>query len=187
MLVSPIKWKNSSWLRRATPLLVLIMNILWGHSINTWTRWGRGVQKWLLLSTLRVKKLSTQGGGGSQKMSKFCPRSCWMAHLPALQWTIIYHDLNSSQQLRLTTFLHCEQAQSTFLVIGFGMGDWKKTCRTKKNWDLNNVAIYILILIFKVNCYFIFRSQCLKSERRNIPLFKPWYDNLLHCSCQFVL
>ena len=39
---------------------------LWGHSITiTWTRWGgEGVKKCLFLSTLRVKKLSTQGRGG---------------------------------------------------------------------------------------------------------------------------
>ena len=46
-----------------------------GHSITKWTRWGgEGVKKNLFLSTLRVYKLSTQGG---QKMAKFCPRSCW--------------------------------------------------------------------------------------------------------------
>ena len=43
-------------------------------------RGGEGVKKYPFLSTLRVKKLSTQGtlhaGGGGQKMTKSCPRSC---------------------------------------------------------------------------------------------------------------
>ena len=39
---------------------------------------GEGVKKYLFLSTLRVKKLSTQGGG--QKMAKFFPRSCCICY-----------------------------------------------------------------------------------------------------------
>ena len=37
---------------------------------------GQGVKKCLFLSTLRVYKLSTKGGG--LKVAKFCPRSCGM-------------------------------------------------------------------------------------------------------------
>ena len=59
-----------------------IETFLRGHSITTWTRWeGEGVKKCLFLSTLRVWKLSMQGGGGwgwGQKMTKFCPHSCWI-------------------------------------------------------------------------------------------------------------
>ena len=45
---------------------------------------GGGGQKCLILSTLRVWKLSTQGGG--QKMAKFWPRSCWMSPLKSTQY-----------------------------------------------------------------------------------------------------
>ena len=39
---------------------------------------GEGVKICLFLFMLRVWKLSKQGGGGGQKMAKFCPRSSWM-------------------------------------------------------------------------------------------------------------
>ena len=48
-----------------------------GHSIITWTRWGREAKNvWFALS--QGIKTDHAGGGGGQKMAKFCQRNCWM-------------------------------------------------------------------------------------------------------------
>ena len=58
---------------------------LGGHSMTTWTRrGGRWSKNSLFLSTIRVKTVHVEVGGG-QKRAKLCPRSHWM---PLWQWLI---------------------------------------------------------------------------------------------------
>ena len=75
-----------------------LWNMIWGHSITTWTRCGGRGSKNVCFYPRPGYKLSTQGVG--HKMAKFCPRSCWMINGPfALQSSKFTATYNSSLQL----------------------------------------------------------------------------------------
>ena len=57
-------------------------NELRDHSITTWTRWGgKGSKNVCFVHAQGISTVYT-GGGGSEKIAKFCPRSCWMTPWP---------------------------------------------------------------------------------------------------------
>ena len=56
--------------------LWLLTNLLRGHSITTWKRWGGG-SKNVCVCPCSGFKNCPRGGGGLEN-GKICPRSCWM-------------------------------------------------------------------------------------------------------------
>ena len=86
-----------------------------GHSITTWTRWGgEGVKKCLFCPHSEYKNCPCRVVGG-QKLSKFCPRSCWM---PPKQAQLI-----ALAKFRKTT-LGRRRKKKYYTAINFRVEQW---------------------------------------------------------------
>ena len=70
------KWKSDEVIWQ-NHIVWLARSGLRGHSITTWPRWGgRGSKNVCFCPRSGYKNCPR--GRGCQKMTKFCPRSCWM-------------------------------------------------------------------------------------------------------------
>ena len=138
-----------------------------GHSITTWTRWGEGVKKVCFCPHSRYKNCPRRGGG--QKMTKFCPRSCWMA---------TYHTIGCLSGMFWASLTNWYSSRFVIFVVAFStQHQFNSHCWVSTSLFFSSSSFVFNALVFDACVAQMLLDYCwknsiiLKVELQFFPLF----------------